>query len=218
MFDKGESYNKNAHFQQEVASRLIFFAREDILKSANLLDVGCGTGFAGKEALKVNPDLIIHGVDKSLELLAITRNFYDKTFHVEIENFVPEAKYDIAISSMCLQWCRDINLAIEQALKASKIFYFAIPQPESLSEITQCFKNGGFKSPILTFKRPLNLKPFAVQTFEQNFSSLILALKSFNSIGIKNPNAEPISHSQIKLISKDFPGKISWNIAFYKSF
>jgi trans-aconitate methyltransferase len=218
MFDRAKNYNEKADLQKNIAKKLCQFAAKKITLSRTVLDVGCGTGFAGKEALKLNPALIIHGVDKSQKMLEIASEFYHKTFHVLLENFVSDAKYDVAISSMCLQWCENIDEKISLLLENCKELYFAIPQPESLKELANCFLKEGIENPTLNFKIPQNLKPFHVECFEEAFPNLLAVFKSFKEIGIRNQgNTKLLTFAQLKQLEKHFNGKISWKIGFYKT-
>lgn len=217
MFDRATNYNEKADLQKNIAKKLCQLAAKEITLSRTFLDVGCGTGFAGKEALKLNAKLIIHGVDKSDKMLEIASRFYHKTFHISLENFVSEVKYDIAISSMCLQWCENIDEKISLLLKNCKELYFAIPEPESLKELANCFLKEGMENPILQFKIPQKLEPFHVECFEENFPNLLSVFKSFKEIGVRNQE-NLLTYGKLKKLEKHFQGKISWKIGFYKVF
>jgi trans-aconitate methyltransferase len=217
MFDRAKNYNEKADLQKKIAKKLCQLAAKEIRLSRTLLDVGCGTGFAGKEALKLNAKLIIHGVDKSGKMLEIASRFYHKTFHISLENFVSEVKYDIAISSMCLQWCENIDEKISLLLENCKELYFAIPEPESLKELANCFLKEGMENPILQFKTPQKLEPFHVECFEENHHNLLSVFKSFKEIGVRNQE-NFLTYGKLKKLEKHFQGKISWKIGFYKVF
>ena len=80
-----------------VARALLTCQRSD----GPVLDVGCGTGLVGTELRKMQPDLLIDGVDISPEMLAVAarKGLYDKLFEVDLTDDISVLKNGFADSS-----------------------------------------------------------------------------------------------------------------------
>ena len=157
----------------------------------------------------------IDGVDISKAMLSVAKPFYNNLFLEDIKTFTPAQKYDLTLSSMCLQW---LGEDIEPVIKKFKGgFYFAIPLAESLVEISSCFTIEGLKSPVIEFIEPKSIKPDLIKIYKEPCKSLISALKSFNEIGAKNLNTSPLTHNQLKILEKNFQKEITWKIGFFKA-
>jgi ubiquinone/menaquinone biosynthesis C-methylase UbiE len=216
-FSNPSDYAKYSVIQKEIGKELIEFASREIRESKTLLDIGCGTGFLGIEALNFNSNLQITGIEVSSAMCLVSGEVYKNVLCRNIEEkFDFEEKFDVILSSMCLQWVKKQSEVIEKILKyKNKNFYFAIPMPQSLSEINDCFEQSFLASPIIKFQSPPN--PSYIKVYEEKYESLSKALKSFNKIGAKNPAYKTkLKVSDFRKLEKNFPKKITWEIGFYK--
>jgi trans-aconitate methyltransferase len=210
-FLKGGNYNEKAIVQMMVARDLVDFAIQDLQFAKTVLDVGCGTGFVGREILKKfskNGPILI-GLEPSLEMSIFAKPYYDEIFSCKFEDF-KEKKADLMISSMCFQWIENF----EESLTRFDKSWFAMPLEGSLHELENAFLNAGLKSPILQFKKP-TFKAFAIKEYALKFKTALQALKSFNEIGAKVETNIKISHNEIKSLERFFNGVISWKIGFF---
>lgn len=218
MFKKPQKYEEAAFLQKRIAAKLLSFIQNDFAKYGLILDIGCGSGFIAKE-IPLTDKQEIHAIDLSTEMLEYSKAFYDKLFCMDAEHFTLPYKYDLIVSSMCLQWVKNIEDAINNILKHLKSegdFYFAIPLEESLLEIKNCFLAENLKPPILPFKSPIKLKPFYIDEYQESFKSLTSALKHFNIIDAKLANTPKITHNQFKKLEEHFQKQITWRIGFFK--
>ena len=215
MFNKSLNYDSSAHLQKEIAFDLASLAKEEISHAKLILDLGCGTGFVSKAVKSIKSFAEVDGVDISTSQLLHAKPFYNELWQCDITTFQPSKKYDIILSSMCLQWIENKDKIISQY---SPLF-FTLPTPNSLQEIEECFKKINKPSPILEFKMPSYLKPFANKIYKQEFESLLQALKYFNYIGAVSGGDInfKISHNEMKDMEKYFGKVITWEIAFFKS-
>ena len=215
MFDKSLNYDSSAYVQKEIAFDLAKAAEVQISASKLILDLGCGTGFVSKAIKSINSCAVIEGVDISPFQLLQAKPFYNKLWQGDITTFEASKKYDIILSSMCLQWIKDKNDVIAKYSP----FFFTLPTPNSLHEIKECFKQINKPSPILEFEMPSCLQPFKKKIYKQKFNTLLKALKYFNHIGaVKNKeNQIKISHNEIKDMEKYFTKIVTWEIAFFSN-
>lgn len=213
MFNKSINYNLSACLQKEIAFDLAEALESKISSAKLILDLGCGTGFVSQAIKSINPFATIDGVDISSFQLEQAKPFYKELWQEDISTFKPSKRYDIILSSMCLQWIKNKNDVIAKYSP----FFFALPTENSLQEITECFKKINQPSPVLKFELPFNLQPFNKKIYKQKFNTFLEALKHFNHIGavIKKDNSFKMSHNQIKEMEKYFNKTLTWEIAFF---
>jgi SAM-dependent methyltransferase len=217
MFFDVEAYEKNAVLQKKIAEVLIAIARPP-KRTELILDVGAGTGFLGRMITKKR-GLITHAIDVSETMLSFAKPHYSSVFHMDVSQIALPFKYDMIISSMCLQWVENQDetiLRIMSHLKKWGKFYFALPLESSLAEINHSFESLNFESPLLKFKVP-SFIPIHVEEYIETYPDLLTFLKSFNKMGIKNASAAKISKEQIKSASRVFPGIARWEIGFFEA-
>jgi SAM-dependent methyltransferase len=210
QFLRGEEYDKKANLQKFVARDLVEFASGDLQNANVVLDVGCGTGFVGREVLKRFSAVKMLGIEPSLQMSRLAKPYYDEIFNCKFEDFTG-IKVDLMLSSMCFQWIDDFEKRLEKFDK----FWFAIPLEGSFLGLNEAFLKAGIKSPILEF-RGASFKPFCVKEYRFEYSSALMALKSFNEVGAKNPASARISHNDIKKVERFFDGKLEWRIGFFQ--
>ena len=210
-FLKGRNYNEKAVVQMMVARDLVDFATEDLKLAKIVLDVGCGTGFIGREVLKRFGESkpVLFGLEPSPFMSSFAKPYYDEIFPCKFEDFSGIGA-DLLISSMCFQWIEGFEEYLAQFEKS----WFAIPLEGSLNELENAFLSAGVKSPLLRFKNP-TFEAFAVKEYTFEFETALKALKSFNEIGAKVEADFRVSHNGIKKLEKFFNGVVSWKIGFF---
>jgi len=147
-----ESYDSVAVLQKEVANRLI--ERLDFIKvdASNLLDIGSGTGYCSELLCKKFSNLPIYALDIAHGMVKFARDkksFFKKlrsqTKYVcgDVENLpIRSDSIDLAVSSLTLQWCFNLDLAFEEVrrvIKSDGLFIFATLGPDTLKELRHCW-------------------------------------------------------------------------------
>lgn len=218
MFFNVEDYEKNAFLQKRIAEVLVALSRPP-RKSEFILDIGSGTGFVGR-LLPKKRGLITHGVDISEKMISFAKPYYSNVFQMDARFLELPFKYDMILSSMCLQWIENQNNAIFKIISHLKKwgkFYFAVPLESSYAEVNAAFEKEGLKSPLLKLINP-SIQPIHVEEYIEYFPSLISFLKSFNKAGIKNEFAQRLTAKQLKDASLNFKGEVRWEIGFFACF
>ena len=98
-------YDNLAKFQQDVCKSLIDFSPVSNAIS-NILDAGCGTGYAAKFLHERFPQARIFGCDIAHKMLLQAKNDSFSGICADLEN-MPFANncFDLIFSSLALQWC-----------------------------------------------------------------------------------------------------------------
>ncbi|MES2677642.1 MAG: methyltransferase domain-containing protein [Pseudomonadota bacterium] len=148
------SYNSNALLQKMVAKNLVLRARENIINSQNIIDLGSGTGFVAQEILAEFMDKKIIQLDIAQKML--TQNSLATAKIIADIEILPlrENIFDLALSSLSFQWLNDLEKTIMQVLKTLKNdgnFYFSLLGNESLKELKTICQN---------FQIPLSINEF----------------------------------------------------------
>lgn len=141
-------YEAHAVLQREVQGRLL--ERLDLVKlqPARVLDLGCGTGEAldllGKRYRKAE----LTGIDFAPGMIARARGrgrWLRRPLAVcaDIEALpLPEARYDLAVSSAALQWCVSLDQAfaeVRRVLAPGALWTFSTFGPDTLRELRMAF-------------------------------------------------------------------------------
>ncbi len=88
---------------------------EDKWKDADILDIGCGTGWLMNLLLK-NGARLVEGAEPSIRNARAANKLYPslKVFNSAFESFSTERKYDLIISVMVFSHISDINSAFRK--------------------------------------------------------------------------------------------------------
>lgn len=102
-------YELLAKEQLHIATRLIEFITSPEKAPRRILDIGCGTGFAARQAHRRWPTADIIGLDHSSAMLqqAQNQNPFLKTQLGNAAHFPSLEPYDLIVSSMALHWLPD---------------------------------------------------------------------------------------------------------------
>jgi SAM-dependent methyltransferase len=216
-FQNPQHYSEKATIQRLVAKRLVEFAKDKIASAEYILDIGCGTGFIAEEILDRFGQKKIDGLEPSPQMAQFAKPKYNKIINCKAEDFpFPGQKYDLFLSSMAMQWALNPEEQINK-ISAAADFCFAVPLFPSLNELRLAFNLANAPCPLLNFP-DLSIEPVYVWEAEQKFSSILSALKHFNSIGAVNDAFKPnvLSHNQIKQANKHFKQVATWRIGFFQ--
>lgn len=158
-----QSYEAHAVLQAEVASRLRERIAEDSsFAPARVLDIGCGPG-GGTAALQTHyPNAEFIALDFALPMLKNgTKEFFPKMREAAESSggkisppfFSPvcadaqalplaDASVDLVYSNLCLQWCEDPGLALDEfrrVLRPGGVLLFSTFGPGTLQELRGAF-------------------------------------------------------------------------------
>lgn len=229
------SYNKNATAQRESAKTL-FDLIEELYPSVksfidqNILDLGSGTSFLGKEFLLrfgTNPKLRYYELDLSKQMLL---NWQERPegfspICANLDYFLPfrSESINLIISSFAIQWVQNLKSFFEKVfslLNNEGRFIFAIPTLDSLKELVEAgFFIRDFPS-HLQIKSAFTLAGFksdfeSSRIFFQGFDNSYFAAKSIKLIGANCANRSKQIFLARKKIFDDSPIKLSWNVSFF---
>jgi len=200
-------FNNRAENYEEHQLNNIDFAKEfypftakclPILKNANILDLGCGTGLELEEYFKINPSASITGIDLAPKMLETLKNkFPDKKLNLINASYFDvqfgENKFDAAVSAESIHhFLKDEKIPlykkIYKALKDNGYFiltdYFALSDEEELKYIEEFTKlkseNKAESSEIYHFDIPLTV-PHEVEVLLSAGFSNVEVLKSWGA-------------------------------------
>jgi malonyl-CoA O-methyltransferase len=122
------SYHRHADVQRETAHHLIKHLPFLPVPSF-ILDVGCGTGYAGQRLKALYPENRVFFVDRAYPMAkkaqgiqadAACLPFKDKTFHLIVAN-------------MALQWCSDPCVTLSHLVRLGNVVAFSVPTMGTLT-------------------------------------------------------------------------------------
>ena len=114
-FDRADNYDAHALIQREAAIRLArLIAQLDIPADANILEIGCGTGFLSIELARLFPQATLILSDLSPTMIRRARKAVDARFLV-MDGERPALRTGTArliCSSLTFQWFEDLGAAV----------------------------------------------------------------------------------------------------------
>ncbi|SFN53202.1 malonyl-CoA O-methyltransferase [Formivibrio citricus] len=159
-FDQAaDTYDASAALQREVVERMAEKLEIVKLEPLRMLDVGCGTGYAGPFLEKRFPKAELVELDLAPGMLRATRarqpggwkrwlaELQGKRFPVQVCGDVEalplaSESVDLVWSSLALQWCDTLDQAFSECLRVLKpggLFLFSTLGPDTLKELRQAF-------------------------------------------------------------------------------
>lgn len=217
------TYEKYGEVQNVVATRLA--ADLPYFKSANILEIGCGTGFLTKHLAKIYPNENLHITDASPRMVQKAKtNIENDRIHWSILDAEKEQtgeKYDIIISNMVCQWFEDFQRGMKnvvEMLNYSGVFYFSLPGPESFKEWRNTLKTLGLPNSMLDFHVPKGLyKEEMIIRPCQDSLDFLRSLKNLGAASARK-NYQPLTIPQMKAACAAFDAQnfkqITWHILY----
>lgn len=145
-----KQYEENAILQKEVLSRLLERLHDEQildakLKPINIIDLGCGTGWAIPEILKLFPDAKISALDFSQAMLnEIDVNNGVEVFCADVHDLpFDDNSVDLVFSNMLLHWSNEQDVFAEamRVLKPNGLLIMSCLGETSLVELKQAWLN-----------------------------------------------------------------------------
>lgn len=155
------TYDKAAVLQRTVTERLIERLGMIKIVPGLILDIGAGTGHSARLLEKKYKKAKVCQLDMSCEMAMASRKkskrFFSRQKFVcgdaEILPFA-DALFDLAYSSLSLQWCNDLDKCIAETtrtLSNNGFFIFATLGPDTLRELRQCWALADDRVHVNTF-------------------------------------------------------------------
>ena len=177
-----QSYDYSAFLQKIVAKNLILLAKKDITLANKILDLGCGTGFIFEQINQKNKT--IFQLDIAYKMLQKNSALNNK-INGDID-FLPFRKnsFDLALSSLSLQWINNLSDSVFQTLDTLKNggnFYFSLVADGSLAELKKTCQDCDVPLSINDFITEKNLTTILKkQNFDYQIKSEEIVLKYDN--------------------------------------
>jgi len=133
-------YDRAAVLQHQVGGELIAALAPDS-ELATLIDLGCGTGYHCGQLQTQFPAAQVTGVDLSPAMLAYAAQQYPQGHWLcgDAEDLpLEDQSQQLIFSNFALQWCADLPRLCRELLRVLKPggqLYFAVPGPQTLSEL-----------------------------------------------------------------------------------
>ena len=139
------TYDEAAVVQNEILERLL--ERLEILHQgdARVLDLGSGTGLARSQIQTRYGQEQYFAIDIAEKMLAYANAKFGSQQSVcgDVESLpYKENSFDLIFSASTLQWCNQIEMAFQEALRILKqngLFMFSSFGPDTLKELRECF-------------------------------------------------------------------------------
>ncbi len=156
-----ENYDVHAFVQKMVMGRLLDRLELIRLDCKTILDLGSGTGMAGKGLKKVFNQARIIETDLSLNMLRHSNNngwIAARRFSKVCADAhtLPYKKntIDLVFSNLMLQWCNQSQLVfreITRVLRPGGLFVFSSFGPDTLQELRKCWKQADDHIHVMAF-------------------------------------------------------------------
>lgn len=143
-----QSYEAHAPLQAEVGLRLRERLDETALAPQRVLDVGCGPGAGGAALAARFPDAELIALDLALPMLQAAQvHLGERPNAARVcadAQALPlaDASVDLVHSNLCLQWCDDPGLALDEfrrVLRPGGVLLFSTFGPDTLKELRAAF-------------------------------------------------------------------------------
>ncbi|OBT15990.1 malonyl-[acyl-carrier protein] O-methyltransferase BioC [Vibrio sp. UCD-FRSSP16_10] len=114
-------YDKHAQFQRDVVDTLL----SDLplcLSGYRILDVGCGTGYFTEQLILRGASVVALDLSEKMLDQARLRCADKATYCIGDAESLPFAdeEFDVAVSSLALQWCVDLSVPLSELLRVIK--------------------------------------------------------------------------------------------------
>ena len=183
------TYDENAFAQQKCAVELVQMLPRTNIES--FIDIGCGTGFASIEVMKLFKNARCTMLDISDNMLSTAKSKipHADTIKANAENFdFSNLSFNLAISNLSIQWFNNIFDFIAKILKCVNYFAFSIPIYGSFDDFYRIFdkiyipKLKLYKPNEILQKLPY-LCDYKIISISKTFSNAIEATRHFKNIG-----------------------------------
>ena len=202
------TYEKFTFFQKRSADDFALFLRSRrIPEPARILEAGCGTGLLTARLRTLFPSASIFSTDLTAGMISFCRSRFaeDGAIRFACHDFdrpYEESGFDLAVSSLSLQWSADLPEAFANlagALKQNGELLISIPLSSSLPQMRETFHRSGMayhglelpekeavKKALLTDFEVLETE---VHTYGESYPSFHALLKAMRLNGTSGGNS-----------------------------
>lgn len=164
-------YDKAAAFQRHVGHLLLdkLPHLHAVDNPKEVIDVGCGTGYFSAELFKLG--FKVTAADLSAEMLSQAKQRCGddcRYLHADAENLpVADNCYDLAFSSLALQWCDDLSVPLNElkrVVRPGGMIFFTTLVDGSLVELKKAWAQIDHYQHVNEFKAENEIKVALAQT------------------------------------------------------
>lgn len=201
------TYDEAAVLQREVSERLLERLELTAIQPKQVMDLGCGTGFALPALQKTYPEAHIVEVDIAESMLKMSQKRTESWVGVcaDVEQLpFTDGCCDLIYSNLVLQWCPDPEQAFREAsrtLRDRSLYLFTTLGPDTLFELREAWSavddsphvnpfydmhdlgdsliRAGFVEPVMD-----------VENFRVTYRDVADLIRDLRSIGARNANSD----------------------------
>ncbi len=178
-----QRYDEGAHVQRLVASRLAALAsREAIAADADILEIGCGTGFLTREIRNIWAKATITATDLAPDMIAATARHALGARLLVMDGEAPalgEERFDLILSSLTFQWFDDLPRALKQLhalLKQGGLLCFATMGAQSFASWSEAHEKAGLSAGLPSYPSLAQLAAMLAQFPQMQVNEESIAL------------------------------------------
>ena len=119
--DAADDYDQYARIQHKLAHELLSLCPQQ--DKAEILDLGCGTGYCLPQLNKLYPNANLTGGDLAPGMLQHAKqHFPNYEYQISDAEDLPfeDKQFDLIFSSLAVQWCDDFSLVLKNAYRCLK--------------------------------------------------------------------------------------------------
>lgn len=140
------TYDSVASLQRRIGRRLLYVVPKRDYES--ILDLGCGTGYFGRQLLQRFAASQVLGLDMAEGMVNFARQQHDapdlQWCCADAESLpLADASVSLLFSNLALQWCRDLSRVMAEAkrvLRPGGCFAFSTLGPDTLHELKAAWR------------------------------------------------------------------------------
>ncbi|MCL4678081.1 MAG: methyltransferase [Alphaproteobacteria bacterium] len=222
---QAEIYADHAWIQRLIAQELAHDL-PDFPDHADILEIGCGSGFFTQHLIHTYPQEWLHITDVSPEMLTCARNSFPKNWItwsvLDGEADKTGKKYDLIAANMVLHWFDNLKaglINLQSMLKPEGTLIFSLPGPKTLFEWREVLQALDLPCALLEFEIPEACINKNIM-FSQPISNAFSFLKSLKNTGASQGrrNTPPLSLKELRMACRAMDNidkkSVSWDIGF----
>lgn len=202
------TYEEFTFFQKQCADDVAALLRSSAVpEPARILEAGCGTGLLTHRLRTLYPSALIVSTDLSAGMITFCRSRFAKDEAIcfarhDFDRPYEESGFDLAVSSLSLQWSSNLRGAFAnfaEALKQNGELLVSIPLSSSLPQMREAFQTRGMeyhglelpgKEAVEKALLPeFNLVESEVRTYCESYPSFHALLKAMRLNGTSGGNS-----------------------------
>ncbi|MCD8378173.1 MAG: malonyl-ACP O-methyltransferase BioC [Candidatus Gastranaerophilales bacterium] len=205
-----DTYDKSAIVQKHMSEKLA--GMSDLFEFENILELGCGTGFVTKILDKkvkyscYDAVDIVSGCHDYIKSISKEINF----INMDIENFIPEKKYNLIISNAAFQWLNDFSGFINKLknyIESDGLIMFTTFGERNFCQLSKLLKNNlkyysidGLKSILSGY----DIKVLEEEIIELNFQSPSDVLYHIKNTGVNALSDERWTRADLRNFEAEY--------------